>query len=76
MAILSLALGIILLLLVPMAWTTMGAIRSGFIFAIISIVLIILANVDKSRPKLSTAAIVINIISVVLNGLIAFAFTI
>lgn len=76
MAILSLALGIVLLLSVPMAWTAMGAIRSGFIFAIISIVLIILANVDKSRPKLSTAAIVINIISVVLNGLIAFAFTI
>ena len=72
MAIVSLSLGIIMLLGVSMAWTTMGPIRSGFVFAIISIVSILLANSDEERPKLATAAIVINIISVVLNGLIAF----
>lgn len=70
MATISLALGIVFILLVPMAWTTMGVMRTGVVFAIISLVLAFAAKSDRSHPKLGTAAVVINIIAAVLNGLI------
>lgn len=75
MAIVSLALGIIMILGVQFAWTTIGPFRSGFIFAAISLVLLLIAKDEiENSPKISKAAIVINIISIVLNCLIALLF--
>ena len=76
MEILSLALGIVLLLLVPLAPTTMGAIRSGFVFATMSAVMVALTSSKREKSKLATAGIVINIISIILHTLIAIAFTV
>lgn len=75
MALVSLALGIIMILAVQFAWTTIGPFRAGFIFAAISLVLLLIARDEaQNSPKISKASIVINIISTVLNLIIALIF--
>lgn len=74
MAIVSLVFGIIMTLAIPFSWTTIGPIRSGFVFAAISLISIFLAKSDKDRPKLATAAMIINLISIILNAAIALLF--
>ena len=70
MATISLALGIVFILMVPFAWTTMGMMRTGVVFAIVCLILAFAAKSDRSHPKLATAAVIINIIAAVLNGMI------
>lgn len=74
MAIVSISVGIVMLFAIPLAWTTMGAIRSGIVFAAISLLCALLAIRDKQKPKLATAALIINIVSVLINGIIGLSF--
>ena len=74
MAACSLAVGIVMLLGVGMAWTTIGPIRSGIVFAAICIVCIFIAKSDKQHPKLGTAAMIINMIAAIINGIIGFSY--
>lgn len=71
----ALTMGILTLIGVPLAWSTMGAIRTGFIFAAIAAWGIRMAKNDIKSKGLSTAAQIVCTISAVLNFIIAFAFT-
>ena len=73
MAIISLAVGIIMLLGVALAFIPMGITSTGLVFALISAISMIIATLDKENPKLANGAIVVNIIAIALNGILGYA---
>ncbi len=77
-SILALPTGIVMLLLARFAYSTISRsvnIRAGFVFGFISFVCFLTSCRDYKYPKLKIAAIVVNIISILVNVLIAMAFT-
>ncbi len=74
--ILGLVIGILTLLGIPLARARMGGIRGGFIFAGIALIGFALSlKKDDNSKGVRTAAQVICLISIVINGLIAFAIS-
>ena len=70
---LGLTLGILTLLGVPLAFSTMGQIRSGFVFAGVALIGFLMAINDKESKGLKTGAQIVCLISIVLNAFIAYA---